>query len=153
MGYAEKTDVSSAQSRIELERILERYGAEQFAYMSRPGQAVVAFVHLDRQVRFVLPLPDRNDRRFTHTPDRGLVRSADAAAREYEQAVRQRWRALCLVVKAKLEAVDAGITTFDEEFLANLVLPGGASVYESIAEDISVARLTGAVPVLQIAAR
>ena len=35
---------------------------------------------------------------------------------------------LALVIKAKLEAVEAGITTFDEEFLAHIVMPGGHSI-------------------------
>ena len=41
----------------------------------------------------------------------------------YDQACRQRWRALLLVIKAKLEAVTAGISTIETEFLANIVLP------------------------------
>ncbi|MEV7574428.1 hypothetical protein AB0P28_15150 [Pseudarthrobacter sp. NPDC089323] len=47
-------------------------------------------------------MPDRNDRKITHTPARGTARSAEATAAEYERAVRQAWRALALVVKAKL---------------------------------------------------
>jgi hypothetical protein len=46
----------------------------------------------------------------------------------WEQACRQRWRALNLVVKAKLEAVESGIATFEDEFLAYTMLPGGATV-------------------------
>ena len=32
-----------------------------------------------------------------------------------------------LVIKAKLEAVEAGISVFEEEFLANIVMPDGTS--------------------------
>ncbi|WP_198651245.1 hypothetical protein [Salinicola sp. CPA57] len=46
----------------------------------------------------------------------------------WEQACRQRWRALALVIKAKLEAVESGITMFEEEFLAHIVLPNGGTV-------------------------
>ena len=41
-----------------------------------------------------------------------------------EQEIKSRWRALALVVKAKLEAVECGISTLENEFLAFIVLPG-----------------------------
>lgn len=147
--YAASTDVPSDRSRAEIERTLTRYGADQFAYMTSRDRAVIAFVVGDRQVRFVLTLPDRNDRAFTHH-SRG-ARTASAAEGAYEQAVRQRWRALALVVKAKLEAVDAGIVTFEQEFLAHMVLPGGSSVYEHVAPAVARAYATGEVtPLLQL---
>lgn len=139
--YAATTDVPSDRSRAEIERTLTRYGADQFAYMSSREQAVIAFVVDGRQVRFVLTLPDRNDPEFTHH-SRGM-RTASAAETAYEQAVRQRWRALALVVKAKLEAVQAGIVTFEQEFLAHMVLPGGRSVFETVAPAVERAYATG----------
>lgn len=62
------------------------------------------------------------------TPTGRRTRSDDAAEKAWEQATRQRWRALHLVVKAKLEAVESGITVFDDEFLAHIVLPDGGTV-------------------------
>lgn len=44
-----------------------------------------------------------------------------------DQAARQRWRALLLCLKAKLEAVECGITTFEEEFMAHIVMPDGST--------------------------
>ena len=55
-------------------------------------------------------------------------RTETAAFAEWQQACRQRWRALALVIKAKLEAVETGIATFEQEFLAYIVLPNGQSV-------------------------
>ncbi|MFC4225459.1 hypothetical protein [Lysinibacter cavernae] len=133
--YAAKTDVQSDKSRIEIERTLERYGATHFGYMSEPGSATVAFRMDDRQVRFSLPLPPKDSREFTHH-SRG-ARTASAAAAEYEQAIRQKWRALSLVVKAKLEAVASGIAEFDQEFFAYVVLPSGQTVYEQTHEQVS----------------
>jgi hypothetical protein len=43
------------------------------------------------------------------------------------------------VIKAKLEAVAAGITIFEDEFLAHIVLPGGQTVAETIRENIAIA--------------
>ena len=45
-------------------------------------------------------------------------RGARARQETHDQACRQRWRALLLVIKAKLEAVTAGISTVETEFLA-----------------------------------
>jgi hypothetical protein len=75
-----------------------------------------------------VPLPDRRAKAFTHTPAKGLRRHESDALAAWEQACRQRWRALALVVKAKLEAVEAGISTFEEEFMAHLILPSGHTV-------------------------
>lgn len=130
--YAENTSVSSEASRNEIDRILRRYGATEFACGWQATQAALGFVIGGRHVRFVLPMPDRDAREFTHTPDRGARRSQAAAEEAYEQAVRQRWRAVALVIKAKLEAVAAGIVTIDEEFLAHFVLPSGATVSEEL---------------------
>src|SRR5512142_1507813 len=114
---------------MELERVLLRYGAGQFAYASAPGQAAVAFSMKGRAVRFAIPLPDPQAKEFTEIPPQNQwgstkKRAPEAAARLHEQAVRQRWRAAVLVVKAKLEAVESGITTFEDEWLAYLVVPG-----------------------------
>lgn len=140
--YAAKTDVPSDRSRVEIERTLARYGATHFGYMTEPGRAVVAFRKDGRQVRFVIPLPDRADRAFTRTPT-GRQASPSAAENAYEQAIRQRWRALHLVVKAKLEAVESGIAEFDQEFYAYTVLPNGRTVYEETSEQVAVAIETG----------
>ena len=63
-------------------------------------------------------------------------------------ACRQTWRALALVVKAKLEAVDAGITVFEEEFLAHIVLPDGRTVGQFTLPQVESAYLTGKMPKL-----
>jgi hypothetical protein len=120
--YAATTDVASTKSRDEIERTLVRYGASEFSYGWSSGRAVIAFVKSGRQVRFELPLPDRDDDEFVLTPSRKYARSNAEAEKAYEQAVKQRWRALALVVKAKLEAIEAGISTFEEEFLSHIVV-------------------------------
>ena len=148
MTYANRTDVGSDRSRAEIERTLIRYGATEFQYGWTTAEARIAFAIADRRVLFRLPLPDRRDPKFTHTPSRGTRRAPDAADREYDQAVRQRWRALSLVIKAKLEAVEAGITTVEQEFLAHIMLPDGSTVGEQVQPRIALAYEQGAVPAL-----
>lgn len=146
--YAENTAVGSDKSRAEIERTLARYGADGFMYGWSGDCAQVAFEANGRRIKFVLPLPDRNSRDFTHTPARGTRRSPTQIEAEYEKAVRQRWRALALVIKAKLEAVEAGITEFDEEFMAHIVLPNGSTVGEFMTPQIEHAYQSGKMPAL-----
>lgn len=122
--YAAGTDVPADRSRGEIERTLARYGADSFAYGWSGTTAVIGFRAHGRAIRFELPLPDRHSDEFTLTPT-GRDRSPAQADAAWEQATRQRWRALALAVKAKLEAVETGIATFEDEFLAYTVLPSG----------------------------
>ncbi len=146
--YAATTGVSLDASRAEIERTLRRYGASAFAYGWEADLATVMFKLGARHIRFRLAMPDRNDRAFTHTPGKGLRRSAEAAEKEWEQAQRQRWRALALVIKAKLEAVEAGITTAEDEFLAHTVLPDGRTFGEWAAPQLEIAYESGRMPAL-----
>lgn len=148
MSYAESTSVPSDRSRAEIERTLQRYGATGFMYGWQTDRAVIAFEMAGRRIRFVLPLPARNSREFTHTPSRGQPRTEAQAAEAYEQAVRQKWRALALVIKAKLEAVESGITVFEDEFLAHIVLPSGEAVGDWMRPQIVRAYATGTMPAL-----
>lgn len=145
--YAESTTVSSEKSRAEIESTLARYGADSFAYGWDRDQAMVQFRAHDRQIRFMLQMPDRASREFTHTPSRNQKRSPGQAEKAYEQACRQRWRALLLVIKAKLEAVTAGISEFEAEFLAHVVLPDGSTVGEWMRPQIERAYETHTMPV------
>ena len=147
--YAESTTVPSDRSRAEIEKTLARYGATTFQYGWQQDRAAIGFVMSGRQIRFILPLPDRENPDFTRTPT-GKSRTATAAEAAYEQAVRQRWRALALMVKAKLEAVASGIVTFEEEFLPHTVLPSGRTISQEIMPAVETAYATGAVTPLQI---
>lgn len=140
--YASNTSVSVAASKAEIERIVERYGAGQFMSAWSADQAVIAFVMEGRQVRFKLTMPSKAEKRFTHH-SRG-ARTPEAALKEWEQACRQRWRALALLVKAKLEAVESGIAIFEDEFLADIVMPNGRTVGEEARPLIAQAYASGA---------
>jgi hypothetical protein len=111
MAYAEHTKVPVDQTRIEIERTLKRYGADRFAYMSEGARAIIVFEAWKRRIRFDLPLPQGN-------------------ADKDEKARRQKWRALLLCIKAKLESVESKIETFEEAFLAHVVMPDGRTVAE-----------------------
>ncbi len=126
--FASNTTVSSAKSRDEIERILQRYGGTAFMYGQTAERALIAFELENRRIKFELPMPAMTEPEFSRTPGGRRSRSAEDTARAWEQGCRQRWRALALAIKAKLECVAAGIATFEEEFLAHIVLPNGQTV-------------------------
>lgn len=154
MRFAENTSVPVEKSKAEIEGLLSRYGASQFASGWANNKAVIQFFAKERRIRFVLPLPDPVSPEFQYPLYKGKPRtwasklSTESAQARWDQACRQRWRALALAIKAKLEAVECGITSFEEEFYANIVLPGGKTLFEQTHESVDIAYKTGQVPPL-----
>ena len=132
MPYAYRTEVPVAKTRAEIERILEQAKARQYGTAVDYEQltARVQFRLQDRIVRFTVGLPDR--RKLGET--------------RFARAERQRWRALLLVLKAKLESITSGIETFDQAFLAQIVMPNDATVAEILAPQIASAYSSGRMP-------
>lgn len=106
--YASKTSVPVDRSRSEIERLLERYGASEFASGWNGTHEVIGFSYNGIPIRIRIPKAEEPQER------------------------RQRWRALKLVVNAKLESVESGIATFEEEFLAWVVTPTGMTIGDHI---------------------
>lgn len=107
--FAVDTKVPVNQTRNEIEDVLTKFGATSFVFGMQEQGATVMFECNARRVRFDLPLPPLNDTKH---------------AKEH----RQRWRALLLSIKAKLVSVDTDIETFEEAFLAHVVLADGSTV-------------------------
>lgn len=139
MTYAKGTKTTISTTEAEIKKLLRKYGAENFAIGEGSNRAQVAFEIDDRRIIIRMPLPPRDEKRFTTTRrpvgDRGrhmkeVPRSADAAANLWEQACREKWRALLLCIKAKLEGVESGVETIEQAFFAHLVLPSGETMSE-----------------------
>lgn len=105
MAYAEKTPVSVVDTIAEIRRVIVKHGGDQFVFGVSDDRVLIGFTKDARQVRIQVPQDPKSDQR-----NKALC------------------RALLLVTKAKLEAVAAGVSVFEEEFLANIVLPGGELV-------------------------
>jgi hypothetical protein len=146
--YASNTKVTRSATGAEIERTLVRFGAQKFAAGWEQDNGFVTFVYAGRTVTIRVPMPDRGDRQYTHTPTTKVRRTAAAAQAEYDKAVRARWRALALVIKAMLVAVSAGIFTFEEAFFGYTVLPGGATVSQHLLPFVNHAIEEGHLPAL-----
>lgn len=133
--YAQRTTVPVERSRGEIEGVLQRYGATAFAYATdhQSGKSQIQFAANGRLIRFTLPMPERDA----------------LSGPKWEQECRSRWRALVLSIKAKLEAVECGISQFESEFLANIVNPAnGRTVYEEAMPQIAASYAKKPAPLL-----
>lgn len=148
MAYAGKTTVSVAKTKAEIEELIAKAGASQFVSGYSQNIALIGFTLDRRQIRFALPLPDKMETRFWYTPERKNKRSKEQAISAWEQECRSKWRALFLVIKAKLEAVEAGISTVEKEFFYDIVLPNGETVGQYMAPQIQNAYESGTMPPL-----
>lgn len=132
--YAENTTVTPERSQEEISGLLRRYGCSGFAYGWEPGKAMVTAAAHDRTIRFVLTLPtDPKD--FARTGSR--TRTPEQRQKALEAETRRLWRCLALAIKAKLEVVESGIETFEQAFLANIVLPSGQTVGDTVRPEIA----------------
>lgn len=145
--YAKDTSVSVEKSRSEIESILSKYGANEFMYATKEDKAMIQFKAEDRRIMFILNLPDRNSREFTNRTWGGKVRDEkmhpDDAYQKWEQACRQKWRALALSIKARLVSVADGIDTFEEAFMSRIVMPDGKTISDHMTPLIDRAYTTG----------
>jgi hypothetical protein len=150
--YASGTGVSVDRSRAELDRLLSRYGASKrlTSVDDENGEAYVGFFIHERTVKLRIPLPKLNDfaTKYDGRSQGQRKVSQEAQAKLYEQACRERWRVFVLLVKAKLETVELGLSTVEREFMADICLPNGRTVGQLMESVIQDAYATGKVPKL-----
>lgn len=137
MSYASKTSVSIDKSQAEIKKILGKYGASGFAYGEQGPLAIVMFEMSGRRIKFILPMPTKPGER-----------AKQAEHNRHDQLCRSRWRCLVLAIKAKLECVESGITTLEQEFMAHIVLPNGSTVGQAILPQIDKSYKDGKMPPL-----
>jgi hypothetical protein len=128
MRYAKGTTVSVEKSKAEIERLLLSYGASAFVTAWKDGKAIIEFaLEINEQlkglrVRFEMKIPKKNEDKY-RLNGYGNERVPAAIERLWTADVRSSWRALGLLIKAKMAAVEADITSFESEFLAHIVVP------------------------------
>lgn len=135
MSFAEGTTVAVEKSRADIEGLLRKYGATQFATGWDGKQAGITFVMRDRRVKFVAPMPTATDEAIRRRVSRMHGPYQGRRERAIADEERRRWRCLLLAIKAKLEIVATGIASFEEEFLAHIVTDNGETVFERLYTD------------------
>lgn len=152
MPYASNTQVPESRSRAEIEQVIRKHIGRDaaFSYGTMAGRAAIQFAAYGRQIRFELPLPNREEgtaKAGRHYKERQVRKPTPAEIDAWLEAEdRRRWRCLLLIVKAKFEAVELKLElcendaeraqVFEQEFLASVVVQGkdgrALSLYEAI---------------------
>ena len=143
--YAEGTEVTPARSRVEIEHLLEQYGATGFAYGQQADRAMIMFAMKGRHIRMTLVYPPVKD--FEVSPG-GRWRTAEQQKNAHAAEIRRLWRELVLLLKAKLVAVQSNITSFEREFLGDTLLADGSVVFEWLNPQLEEMYQSGKMPPL-----
>jgi len=143
--YAKNTSVPIHKTQADIQSTLMRYGADKFGYFQEGSASHIMFEYNRLMITMSVALPEKDE--FSKTPN-GRNRSKDQIEREFSQVVKQRWRALLLVVKAKLEAVESGISTVEQEFLAFIRMPDGKTIGDHVIGGLQKAASEGKLPTM-----
>ena len=139
--------MSVEKSKAEIEGVLRKYGATSFLSGYDEHKAFVLFQAHGRMVRFTVKIPQPSDAVFARD-GRGSTRNQAARERAATAEEMRLWRCLLIAIKAKLEVVECGIESFEEAFLAQIVLPDGTTTGQWIAPQLDEAYRTAAMPSL-----
>ena len=142
--YAKGTKVTEAKTRLELEKVLRSHGATDLSVATSDTNNLIAIAFTidkskpsaPRRVRLIIPLPKQDDFR------RGRSWRYNSESKQKTlcaQARRERHRVMLLFLKAKLELIAMGVSTVEREFLADVLLPNGQTVYQHVQSQIAAA--------------
>ena len=110
--YAKSTTVPIARSKQNIDELLVSYGIEESFSGRSPRGDGIGWKHKSKVYKMSVPVPSKDDK----------------TDKQYEQEMRQRWRILYMSMKMKFEEIDAGVISFEDQFLAQMSLPDGSTV-------------------------
>lgn len=125
--YAEGTSVTVASSRGEISGILGNHGVDRQGWSTGPEGDQLLFELEGKRFRFDILKPTREE------IDELYPNARDPEAK-LQAEWRRRWRANVLLLKAKLEFIDAGDTTLERELLPYMLTADGRTVADVIEE-------------------
>jgi hypothetical protein len=132
--YAEGTKVPVESSRGEISGILARHGVVRMAWATEPSGDILQFELGGHAFRLDIVRPTLEEVRRRYVDEGGKWHLVYDHQAKVDAEWRRRWRANVLLLKAKLEFIDAGDTTLERELLPYLVLRDGRTVGALIAE-------------------
>lgn len=123
--YAKNTSVPIARSKQKIEELMTSYGIEESFSGRSPRGDGIGWKYRGKVYKMSVPFPTRDDK----------------TDKQYEQELRQRWRILYMSMKMKFEEIDAGVISFEDQFLAQMSLPDGTTVADFMKLPGNVAKL------------
>jgi hypothetical protein len=140
MAY-ESTNVPVEKSQGQIRKLLSGQGASRLAFgeeREAAGRrwAAVTFVIGAHAVRLRVPLKPVDEREVRRKLMRARTKTQDEIRNTlYEHEEKRIWRVLAWNLKARMVAVQEGVETFEEAFLAHLLDPRtGTTIYEQLAQ-------------------
>ncbi len=112
--YAQGTTTTIATSQEEIRKLVVRFGATKFGTFEDEHGQTVMFQTSDIPYKITLPINKQ-------------LSSAEQ---------KRRWRVLVAIVKAKMVAVEEEVSTFEREFIGNVVLLGGQTVADTYSKSL-----------------
>jgi hypothetical protein len=136
MAYA-STTVPVERSQAQLRKLLQQHGANSFEFgegvLNGQPTAAVAFAVHGQHVRMRVPLKAPGDAAVSAAASRSKRGQHETRATLTEQESKRIWRVLAWNVKARMEAVEEGVETFEEAFLAHLLDErSGETIFEQL---------------------
>ena len=131
MAYAKGTEVSPEKSRVEIEKLLVKMKATQHGvgFDNERAEAIIQFTIDKRQVSLRVAMPKRES---FNKSRHGYFPTASKVDELWQQAIREKWRGLLMVLKAKFIAIEQGVESFEQAFFYWLQLPQGGTVGEHV---------------------
>lgn len=125
--YAQDTRVPAGVTKDEIERRLRKAGATNIysGYDEDQKRIQLGFRIEGRLYKLTSS---------THRPTRRC---------DDEQIMREAWRVLLLLLVGRLEMIASGASTWETEFLGNLLLPDGSTVADDVLPKVAEAYATG----------
>jgi hypothetical protein len=140
-GAYSTTTVQVEKSQSEVRNLLTSHGATRFAFGEETDAAgvrwaMVQFGHSGLMVRMRVPHKPVERNAVSSRYNRSRSKTWDQIEQEMaEQEARRIWRVIAWNLKARLVAVDEGVETFAEAFLAHLLDPEtNRTIYESLTD-------------------
>lgn len=155
MAY-ESTRVPVEKSQGEIRRLLSDHGASRFAFGEETDAAgvrwaAVSFAHGGFAVRMRVPHKPVDEAALRSRARRAHTRTyTDLEAEAIEQEAKRIWRVISWNLKARLVAVEEGVESFAESFLAHLLDERtGRTVFEQLSDEGKVELSRPLVPLLE----
>lgn len=123
--YAKNTTVPVARSKQKIEELLTSYGIEESFLGRSPRGDGIGWKYKGKVYKMSVPVPSKDDK----------------TEKQYEQELRQRWRILYMSIKMKFEEIEAGVISFEDQFLAQMSLLDGTTVADFMRLPENTARL------------
>lgn len=143
--YASETDVPVERSKAQIEELVRTNGASGYQSGWGEGWEAIGF-QIDLPLPKGAPKDSKPPMRFVKLRLPLRERQFQESDKAYGQYRRAAWRALYLTIKAKFVAIETGISSIEREFLADVVMPDGSTVYDYLQPQIEQSYKGGRMP-------